>query len=291
MSLKRIRYAFETIAVYAVYGFFWALPLDAASACGSFILRCLGPHLRLTQVARRNLQQAFPEKSQKEIETIITGMWDNLGRVAAEYPHLSKIWKNVELVGAEHLISVRDSGRPAIFFGGHLANWEINAQAAKKNGLNIHLVYRKPNNPWVDGLLRHARNAGAAGHIRKGAQGARDILAVIRDNGAVGILVDQRLNEGMAIPFFGRDAMTPTVVAPFALKYACPLYPSRVERVSGTYFRVTIYPPLLIQNTGHRENDERRILTEINALLESWVRERPEQWLWIHRRWPEGSRK
>lgn len=283
--MRRVRYAFETVAAYLIYGFFWLLPVSAASDLGGFLMRHIGPRMGITRVARKNLELAFPEKPAAQLQLIIIGMWDNLGRVIAEYPHLRKIWSRVELVGAEHLVVARESGKPAIFFGGHLANWEVNVLAAKMNGLDIHLVYRKPNNPGVDGLLRHARNAGAVGHIRKGPQGARDILSVIRDNGAVGMLVDQRLKEGVAAPFFGREAMTATVMAPFVFKYGCPLYPSRSERLGGARFRVTIYPPLKVPDTGDRNADTLKLMTDVNKLLESWIRERPEQWLWIHKRW------
>lgn len=212
-------------------------------------------------------------------------MWDNLGRTAAEYAHLHRIWERVELVGGEWLDRTRESRKAAIFVAGHLANWEINAIAAKKRGVGINLVYRKPNNPGVDGLLRHARDSGAAGHIRKGAGGAKEMLAVLRRGGVLGLLIDQKLNEGIAVPFFGRPAMTAPALAHFAMKFGCPVYPSRIERLDGCRFRMTLYPPLAVPGTGDKEKDVLAMMTDINAQLESWVRERPEQWLWIHRRW------
>lgn len=284
---KKIRYALETAAVYAAYFFFRLLPLNTASNLGGWIGRSFGPGFGASNIARRNLKRAFPKKSEDEIESIIIGMWDNLGRTAAEYAHLHRIQNNIELLGAEYLDAARDSQKPSIFFAAHLANWEINATCAKRRGLDVHLVYRKPNNPGVDGLLRHARDSGAAGHIEKGAGGARDMISVLKKGGALGILIDQKLNEGMAIPFFGRDAMTAPAIAHFALKFGCPIYPSRIERLKGAHFRMTVFPPLEISPTGDQERDTRAILTEINRRLESWIRERPEQWLWIHRRWPE----
>lgn len=282
---KRLQYALETGAVYLLYGFFKLLPPDAASATGGWIGRRIGPHLSSTQTARENLRHAFPEKSEALREKIIIGMWDNLGRVFAEYPHLHHIWPRVELHGAQALIDARDGGKPAIFCAGHLANWEINAIAAKQHGLSLHLVYRKPNNPGVDGLLRRARDSGAAGHIKKGAGGAREMLSILRKKGSLGVLFDQKLNEGIPVPFFGRPAMTAPAIAHFALKFGCKLYPARVERTDGCHFRMTIDPPLEFANTGDTEADARAIMTALNARLESWVRARPEQWLWIHNRW------
>jgi KDO2-lipid IV(A) lauroyltransferase len=112
---------------------------------------------------------------------------------------------------------------------------------------------------------------------------------VFRSGGVLALLVDQKLNEGMAVPFFGRDAMTAPAVAHFALKFGMPIYPSRVERLKGARFRVTVYPPMQMTPTGDLEQDTRRVLTDMNRQLEGWIRERPEQWLWIHKRWPESK--
>ncbi len=249
--------------------------------------RLLGPHLPSSETARKNLAAAFPEKSAAEREEIVAGMWDNLGRTVSEYAHLSRIDRYVSFDGEEHLQAARDNNTPHIFWAAHLANWEIPPVFAKKTGLDMYPVYRRPNNPGVDGLLRHARGAGAAGLIAKGAGGAREMLAVLKKNGALGILIDQKLSEGVPIPFFGRDAMTAPALAHFALRFACPVHPVRIERLKGCRFKMTVYPALDVPLSGDRERDTRVMLTEINRVLEGWIREHPEQWLWIHRRWPD----
>ncbi len=284
-SGKRLRYALETLCAYMAYGIFRLLPLDTASAAGGWIGRHIGPLLPPTETARQNLAMAFPEKSTEEREKIILGMWDNLGRVGAEYAHLHHIWERVTFDGKEILSTVQRSGKPAIFCGAHLANWEVCPISAKKHGVDISLVYRKPNNPGVDSLLRHARDSGAVEHIQKGAAGARGMLTVLKKNGVLGVLIDQKLNEGIPVPFFGRDAMTAPALAHFALRFMCPVYPIRIERLEGCRFKITIYPALKTPSTSDQEKDTHEMLMEINRLLESWIRERPEQWLWIHRRW------
>ena len=283
--MKRIRYFFETILVYAVYGFFKIFPLERASHIGGGLMRSIGPRLGISRVALKNIARAFPDKTTAEHQQILLGMWDNLGRVAAEYPHLHEIEKNVEVIGAEHLISARDSGKPAIFFAAHIGNWEINAISARMHGLPLHLIYRRPNNIGVDGLLRRARDSGAAGHIAKGGEGAKEILTLLKKNQAIGILMDQKMNDGFSVPFFGHPAMTAPAIAAFALKFGCPLYPAVTERLDGAKFRVTISPPLRFDVTGDKEADMQRILILINQHIEIWVRNRPAQWLWIHRRW------
>jgi len=287
---RRLRYLFETAIAFMLYGFFWLLPISWASNTGGAILRFIGPKLGASRKALTNIQNAFPEKPADEHQKILIGMWDNLGRVVAEYPHLHHIWKNVEFVGREHMEAVRDDGLPGFLFGGHLANWEVQAIAAKNINLDVGLVYRKPNNPWVDSLLKHCRNSGGSFHMTKSHQGARQIMSTLKAGGHIGMLVDQKLNEGIAIPFFGRDAMTAPAIAQLALKFKCPITPARVERVKGAKFRVTIYPPVEICPTGDKKEDVKRVMTDINKTLEGWIRERPEQWLWLHRRWPKETK-
>lgn len=260
--------------------------MGIASAIGAAVMGAVGPRMGVTRVAQKNLDLAFPEKSATEKEQIIRQMWQNLGRVIAEYPHLDRIWKNVELVGKEYLQEARDSGDAAIFWSAHLGNWEIAPMAARKHGIDVQLVYRKPNNPGVDGLLRHARSkTGAVGHIAKGAAGAREIFSCLRKKGAVGILIDQKLSEGVAIPFFGQDALTTTAVAQFALRLGCRLYPTRVERLDKTSLRVTIYPQTPVPSSGAAEADLHALMEAMNSQLEDWIRARPQDWLWIHKRW------
>ncbi len=286
-TLQRLRYAGETTLAYLIYGFFSLLPSKQASALGGKLLEKIGPRMGITRVAYKNLDMAFPEKTASEKAAIVKGMWNNLGRVIAEYPHLDKIWSEVELVGAENLAKIRTDNRPVIFWGGHMANWECAAMAGRRNDIDVHVVYRKPNNPGVDGLLRRARaKGGAAGHIAKGDDGAREILAVLRRNGAVGILIDQKLTEGIPVPFFGQDARTAPVVAAFAQRLDCDVYPLRVERLDEGRLRVTFYPAMTLPPpSGDRDADMKALMAEMNSQLESWIREKPADWLWIHKRW------
>ena len=284
--LKTVRYALEAAAVCLVYGFFSVFPLQTASNMGGGLMRRIGPLLGLSKKARRNLTRAFPEKSAEEIERIVEGMWDNLGRVAAEYPHLESLWTVTDIKGREHIEQMQNDELPGIMVGAHLANWEIPVETIMRAGLDrISFVYRRPNNPWVERVLSGARTRKDIGQIPKGTTGGRKLLAAIKGGGHLGILLDQKFNEGIAVPFFGREAMTAPAVASLALKFDCPLYPMRIERTGGAHFIITVYPALDVHGLGN----EYEIMLKINSLIEGWIRERPEQWLWIHRRWPEEA--
>lgn len=277
----------------AIYGFFAALPIDAASALGSWIARGIGPRLRVQRLARRNLERAFPEKSAAEINTILEEMWDNLGRVFGEFPHLAgvRIYEDprFEVRGTEHLDRMRDDGEPGIFFTPHLANWELSGQAVIQRGTTapVGVVYRSANDPAAEWLLQWGRKHMGATLIPKGAQGARRIIEILRAGGHVGILPDQKMNDGIAAPFFGRPAMTAPAIAQLALKFGCPVMPGRVERLTGARFRLTAYPPLDLPDSGDRQADILALTATINRMMEDWIRERPGQWLWVHRRWPD----
>tara|TARA_Y100001954_G_C15783123_1_gene591017 strand:+ start:65 stop:787 length:723 start_codon:yes stop_codon:yes gene_type:complete len=234
---------------------------------------------------------AFPEKSEKEIEDLVSQMWDNLGRTVMEYPLLNRIRVNgqrphVTLVGNEYLELLRDDDKPGLLFTGHLGNWEIPAICISAQGLPQHFVYRAPNNPYVEKLFER-RHLIDCTPIPKGAKGARMALKALSEGGHLGMLVDQKMNDGIAAPFFGHTAMSAPALAQFALKFRCPVIPVRVERLEGPNFCITCYPPLEITPSNDKQADILEITTKVNSILEEWIRERPAQWLWLHNRWPE----
>jgi Kdo2-lipid IVA lauroyltransferase/acyltransferase len=272
----------------AVFGL---LPLDCASALGGALARSIGPFLGISKRARLNLRCAFPELSETKIAGIVAGMWDNLGRVAAEYPHLQKFrvfepGGRVETHGLDHVDRAVADGRRMIIFSGHIANWEIAALAAFQYGISVAQIYRAANNPRVDRMITQLR--GDAGElIPKGSVAARRAIATLRRGAHLTILADQKMNDGIPVPFFGRPAMTAPALAALALRFECDVLPARVERLDGAHFRLTVFPPLPLPRTGDSHADAAALMTEVNAILESWIRDRPEQWLWVHQRWPD----
>lgn len=286
----------EALGVALVYALFALLPLNAASALGGRIGAALGPRFGRSRVARRNLRHAFPTMSEGEIEAAVQGMWENIGRGFAEYPHLSTIapnrpiesWPLVTVEGAEHARALAQDGAPGVVVSGHIGNWEIMPLVLRALGLPIAVVYRAPNNRLVDRLLHRARRNGAISLIAKGSEGARSILNAMREGVHVGMLIDQKSSDGLAIPVFGRPAMTSAVPAQLALRFGCPILPIFVRRTKGARFHVTLLPPFTLEKSGDKTADLTAGLVRINALLEAQIRLDPAQWLWLHRRWPEG---
>lgn len=282
-SIQELRMGMIT---YLGYHFFGVLSIDRASEIGASIGKFVGPKLRAHQTACYNLKRSFPDYTEAEIHSIVMGMWDNLGRIVAEFPHMPKLsgeslWKRVTIKGQENLVHAKQSGKGIILYSGHIGNWEIGPKASYEFGFPLMLVYRPANNKYVETLYRKSRANSHAGLYPKGKESARNILRTLKEGGYVGMLVDQKMNDGIPIPFFGRDAMTASAMADIALKMGCPLVGARVIRTKGAHFVVEILPPLSIEG-----KDNKAIMTEVNVLFEKWIRENPSQWLWLHRRWP-----
>jgi Kdo2-lipid IVA lauroyltransferase/acyltransferase len=281
--VKRLRYAIEAALLWLLLQFFGALPIDTASSLGGWLGRTIGPRLAGSRKALRNLERALPGV---DAPAVITGMWDNLGRVLAEYPHLARICDpasgRVELIGGEIVRQHAAQGLVEIV-SAHLGNWEVSAYMSRMLGVDVALVYRAPNNPWSAQLLDRMRNAPA--QFAKGAEGARAMVRYVAKGGHLALLIDQKMNDGVPVAFFGRPAMTAPAVVQLARKYNGAILPARCERLNGARFRITVHPPLALDDTGDRARDDVTTLRRLHVLLEDWIRARPEQWLWLHRRW------
>lgn len=287
---KKLRYLIEAALLYILFSLCYLLPQRTASNLGGWIGRHLGIKMAATRKARRNIKMAFPKKTDQEVEDIVIGMWDNLGRVMLEYPHLKDMIKN-NSVTIHNLKALKDAeklGKPILFVGAHLGNWEVMPYAINSKIQNkMSLVYRAPNNPWSDMLLSKARKDSGGSQLRKGSKGAKEIVRLIKEGSNVGLLFDQKMNEGLPIPFFGNLAMTITSIAQLGLRYECTILPAYCLRRNQTEFDVHFGNIFELSNTKSLGNDIEQNMRRLNQLLESWIEQKPEQWLWLHRRWPE----
>lgn len=295
--LEKFRYGAEAAAFFAFMGLFRILGVDRASALGGFIGRNIFRRTSVTKRARINLRAAYPDMSDAEIDAIILEMWDNLGRTIAEYAHHDKMTAKgpdarIEVVNLDILERAAANGKGIEFVSGHFANWEIMQYAARQYGYDGGSVYRPVNNPYIDRyIVRQRMTHGTGYQIGKGAQGTRRIFTLLRSGKAVLLLVDQKTNEGLPVPFFGRDAMTTPAPAALALKLGAVMLPVTNERMGGARFRITVHEPLTVEPSGDHDRDVLALTTKLNAALEAVIRKRPSQWLWIHRRWPKDGDK
>ena len=285
----------EAWAAQAAIALLRRLPPTTASNLGGTIARLVGPHLPISQIAQTNLRLALPTLDPQARRKIIRAMWDNLGRTIAELPHLQTLENTPQGPGwsLENIATIDTANandKPFIMVSGHIANWEILPVAAARRGITMAGFYRAPDNPHIDALLGTLRRQSMrtpASLFPKGATGARQALQHLRQGGALGILADQKMNDGVEAQFFDRPAMTPQAPAALALRLRCPVIPVHVQRTGPARFHVVVDPPLPLPNTGDRAADILTLTQAINDRLETWIRARPESWLWLHRRWPK----
>ena len=269
---------------------------DRAADIGGALLRRIGPWLPEHRTGRANLAAAYPEKPPQEIEAIVRGVWDNLGRVAAEYAHLDRLWDfdaanpkpgRVEVPPASlaHFFRMRDDGKPALMFTAHLANWELLALGSAWNGLDTAILYRTPNIGDVAAAVRAMRASGMGLLIPTGI-GAPSAAAAALERGLhVGILVDQHFHHGVDVTFFGRRCKANPMVARLARHFDCPIFGARVIRLPTHRFRIDISDAIEPPRDDEGKVDVQATTQMITSIVEGWVREHPEQWLWLHRRW------
>ena len=262
------------------------LPLGISSFLMGKLSSLIGPRLGVTKKAYNNIKNVMPEKNEKEITKIIKDMWENLGKVAGEYPHLSKISpeKNnkIQIYGKKNLLLVKKTKTPAIFFSGHLANWEILPNVAIKNGVPVLSIFRRPNNPFINFLIKYIRsNLPMA---PKGKEGARQLIYSLKKGRSIGLVIDQKMNDGIEVPFFNKPAMTSDALAQLCLRIKSLVIPVEVERMKNTNFKITFHNQLKITKNGQKKTPL-QIMTEVNLIMEKWIRKNPGQWLWLHRRW------
>ena len=226
---------------------------------------------------------ALPHLDQQAQTAILKKMWNNLGRVLGEYPHIGRLAKTnrVEFVGLDHLHALHGGG---FLIGAHIGNWEVGPLAALSVGKKVAAIYRPLNNPLLAGLLERRQKHYGGDIYRKGREAALGMVTAMRKQQVMCLLVDQQLREGMAVPFFGHPAKTSISHIKIAIKKNVPIMFMRTERLDGCRFRVTISAPLALPQTSS-DDAVLHVATAINQELARWIAAQPDQWFWPHRRW------
>lgn len=259
--------------------------------------RFIGKRLREDRIGRENLKAAFPEKSPEEIEKILDGVWDNLGRIGAEFAHLDNIWdydpehpeKNsrVEFTQRtkELFDQIRDDGKPALIFACHLGNWELPALAAVAHGLDAAILFRRPNSEAADRAIERTRAINMGTLIPAGRDAPLRLAQALQDGKHVAMLVDQYLTNGVEVTFFGRKTTANPMLARLRRQIDCPIHGTRIVRLPNNRFRAELSEEVKPVFDAAGQIDIQGTMQAVTNVVEGWVREYPEQWLWLHRRW------
>jgi KDO2-lipid IV(A) lauroyltransferase len=275
---------------------------DRMADVAGWVMRTVGPLLPEQPIARANLKAAFPEKSATEIERILRASWDNLGRMGAEFANLDRLW-NFDLehpergriksdqANIDRFLRLANDGKPALIFSAHLGNWELPAISAATYGIDSAVLYRKPNIAGIDRWLRETRTA-SMGELISASLDAPLKLAEALERGAhVGMLVDQYYRRGVPVTFFGRRTMANPLLARLAQHFDCPIHGVRIVRLPDHTFRGDMTEQIAPARDAQGKIDVAGTMQIITSVVEGWIREHPEQWLWQHRRWrPEDEK-
>ncbi|MCT4575375.1 MAG: hypothetical protein N4A43_03905 [Alphaproteobacteria bacterium] len=288
--MKQIKYLIEAFFVYILLFIFKLLPVDIASATGSVVARCFLRFSKWDSIARSNINKVYPDISNKEVDTIIKGMWNNIGRIAGEYVHLDKIIessgannasKRVNLKGVENVEALLNDGKACLFVSGHIGNWEIIRAFKKQFGKDMGCVYRTPNNPYVSKMLNKMRKDEKYVLYPKSVDGMRAMTKDVKKGMAIGILVDQWLSDASNVVFLGQHTSAPDMYAKFAKKYGAHIIPLRFNRVNGKCKFEIIFDKE-IQVSKEDKNED--IAQKVNDKLTEYIKQEPKNWLWIHNR-------
>jgi Kdo2-lipid IVA lauroyltransferase/acyltransferase len=270
-------------------------PIKTANLFGS-VTRMIGPMMREQRIGRANLTAAFPEKSPEEIERILAGVWDNVGRVGAEFAHIDHIWEHdrahpensrIEIQERTHELfaQLRLDGKPALIFASHLGNWEMPALAAVAHGLDASVLYRRPNIASADRAIHELRAVNMGTLIPASHDAPLKLAQALQNGQHVAMLVDQYFTNGVEVTFFGRKTKANPMLARLLRQVECPIHGVRIIRLPGHRFRAELSEEVPPVRDAAGQIDIQGTMQAITSVIESWIREYPDQWLWLHRRW------
>jgi KDO2-lipid IV(A) lauroyltransferase len=259
-------------------------------------MRAVGPWLPEHRVGRANLEAAYPEKSAAEIDRILRAVWFNLGQQGAEYVHFDTLCEfdpqrpeagrlEVSPETVETAQRILASGKPALLFTAHVGNWELCSVVATALGLDMINLYRPPNNARVDAALRSRRTGKMGALVPTNRNAVPTMLQAMSEGRSVGMVVDQHFSQGVDITFFGRPCKANATLARLARRVDCLIYGARIVRLPNDRFRMDVSPEIVPPRDAEGKIDVQATTQKINDVIEQWVREYPEQWLWLHRRW------
>jgi KDO2-lipid IV(A) lauroyltransferase len=285
--MKSIKYFIQFLIISSLFLIFKVLGLNFASYLSGKIISCIGPFFRSKNLIQSNILKAFPNLSQCEVKKITKKMWNNYGRILAEYIfiknfRISKFGDNIEVNGQEILEKIKKNNEPVIFISGHFNNFELMAMQIEKSGINLAAVYRPLNNKFLNFIMEKIRrNYICKNQIKKGISGTRQLLSFFKKKTSIALMIDQRVSQGLKTNFFNHEAFTTTIPAQFVKKFKCRIVPIYIERVKGTKFKLTIHEPLVYSNHESLES----ITLSLNRILEKLILKNPDQWIWSHNRW------
>jgi KDO2-lipid IV(A) lauroyltransferase len=294
LKLDHFRQWLIAQVMFGFLNFLKIFPADGAINFIDWLMRKIGPKMKRHKLILANLRNAFPDKSEEEINAIALGSWANMGRLAAEYVFLDRLFDfdpeksepgRVEVSGIPIFLDLLENPRPFIVFTGHTGNFELLPVAGAAFGLYVSVLFRPPNNPYVAQKVFDFRSARMGKLVPSHAGSSFALARQLEAEQGVGVLVDQKFGRGLKTEFFGLPVKTNPLLGKLVRQFNCEVYPARCIRLPGNRYRLEIEPKVELPRDANGNLDMTGTAQLLNDKVESWVREYPEQWLWYHDRW------
>ena len=285
--MNKIKYFFQFLIVIIMFFIFKVLGLKLSSYLGGKVFQIIGPFFRPKNLIHQNIRKVFPNIDEKKMNKIVSSMWDNYGRVFAEYVFIRKfritsLNSNIIIEGIEILDEIKKNNQKVIFISGHFSNFELMAMQLEKKGIKIAAIYRPLNNIFLNKIMERIRKKYICkNQIKKGIGGLRDLLKFNKEGCSTALMIDQRVSEGSKLDFFNEKAFTTTIPAQLVKKFNIPVVPIFIERFDGIKFKMKIHKPIYFQDNNSIDN----ITGQLNKVLERMILDNPNYWIWSHNRW------
>ncbi|WP_435116138.1 lysophospholipid acyltransferase family protein [Candidatus Pelagibacter bacterium nBUS_49] len=285
--MKLIKYFFQFLFIIFFFSLFKIFGFKISSKIGGKLFEIIGPVFRSKKLIHTNIKKAFPKNNSVEIKKLTKLMWNNYGRVFAEYMFIKdfrfeKIDSKIEIVGQEILDEIKKSNKPVVFISGHFSNFELMAMQIEKAGIELSAIYRPLNNIFLNRIMEKIRKKYICrNQIKKGIAGTRELIKFQRNNYSIALMIDQRVSEGKKVNFFNQEAYTTTIPAQLAKKFDMPIVPIFIERVNDTNFKIKISKPINFLKSDSIKD----ITSKLNVIIEEMILKNPTQWIWSHNRW------
>ena len=275
--------------IFAIISFiiFKILGAKLASKMSGKIFEIIGPFFRSEEIINSNIKRAFPNIEKSEMKKIKNFMWNNYGRIFAEYMFIKnfrsgKLSSEIYIEGKDILNEIINSKKQVIFISGHLSNFELMAMSLEKTGINLSAIYRPLNNIFLNKIMERIRKKYICKYqIKKGIGGLKNLIKLKKKNFSTALMIDQRVSEGILSNFFGEKAFTTTIPAQLIKKFNIPVVPVYIERTKDIKFKIIIEKPIYFS----KDDTIQEITDELNKILEAMIIKKPEQWIWSHNRW------
>jgi len=285
--MNKFKYFLQFILIMFIFFIFKILGIKISSFLGGKLFELIGPIFRSKKIIHQNIKKAFPNIDKNKLENLKSSMWNNYGRVFAEYMFIKnfrngKFSKNIIVDGKEILEKLKENNQKAIFISGHFSNFELMAMQIDKLGLKVAAIYRPLNNIFLNVIMEKIRKKYICkNQIKKGIGGLRELIRLNKQGYSTALMIDQRVSQGIKINFFREKAFTTTIPAQLIKKFSIPVVPIFIERYEGLKFRMKVYNPINFSNEDSIEN----ITAQLNKTLENMIINNPNNWIWTHNRW------